>query len=75
MTPRLPMLKARDLIRALKMLGFISVRQTGSHIFFKHSDGRTTVVPMHGGVDIGRGLLRAILGEIEVDPDEFMKYL
>ena len=75
MTPRLPMLKARDLIRALKLLGFVPVRQTGSHIFFKHPDGRATVVPQHGGADIGRGLLRAILNEIEIDPDEFLNYI
>ncbi len=53
----------------------MQVRQTGAHIFFKHSDGRTTVVPQHGGADIGRGLLRAILNEIEIDPDDFLEYL
>ena len=75
MSARLPMLKARDLIRALKLLGFLSVRQTGAHAFFKHPDGRTTVVPVHGGTDIGRGLLRAILSEIELTQEEFLKYL
>jgi predicted RNA binding protein YcfA (HicA-like mRNA interferase family) len=75
MTPFLPMLKARDLMRVLKFLGFIQVRQSGSHIFFKHPDGRTTIVPHHGGQDISRGLLRAILREIEVDPGKFTDYL
>lgn len=69
------MLKARDVIRVLKLFGFVSIRQTGSHIFFKNPDGRTTVVPQHGGQDIGRGLLRAILREAEIDPDEFLGYL
>lgn len=72
MTPRLSMLKARDLIRALKLVGFIPVRQTGSHIFLRHPDGRTTVVPQHGGQDIGRGLLRSILRETEISPEDFM---
>ncbi|KKU07440.1 MAG: hypothetical protein UX10_C0011G0018 [Candidatus Magasanikbacteria bacterium GW2011_GWA2_45_39] len=49
------MLKSRDIIRAVKSLGFVQVRQSGSHIFFQHSDGRTTLVPNHGGEDIGRG--------------------
>jgi len=75
MSPRLPMLKARDLVRALKLLGFFIIRQSGSHIFFKHPDGRATIVPQHGGQDIGRGLLRAILNQIEMSPDEFMNYL
>ena len=69
------MLKARDVIRVLRSLGFIDVRQTGSHIFFQHSDGRTTLVPYHGGEDIGRGLLRKMLTEIELTPQEFLKLL
>lgn len=75
MGDRLPMLKARDIIRALKLLGFQEIRQSGAHRFFKHSDGRTTLVPIHGGVDIGRGLLKQILKEIRVPPEEFLGYL
>lgn len=72
MTLRSPMLKARDIIRVLNGLGFSALRQKGSHIMFGHPDGRFTLVPNHGGEDIGRGLLRKILREIEVTPDEFM---
>ncbi len=75
MGERLPMLKARDIIRALKLLSFLEIRQSGAHRFFKHPDGRTTLVPIHGGADIGRGLLRQILKEIKVPPEEFLKYL
>ena len=69
------MLKARDLMRVLHLLGFSKVRQSGSHIFFQNPDGRTTLVPRHGGEDIGRGLLRQILREIEMTPEQFSKYL
>lgn len=69
------MFKARDVIRVLRRLGFLSLRQSGSHIFFQHHDGRTTLVPRHGGEDIGRGLLRKILNEIELMPEEFLKFL
>ncbi len=75
MAKRLPMLKARDVMRALRSLGFKPVRQSGSHVFFQHLDGRTTLVPRHGGEDIGRGLLRQILREIEMPPEEFLRYL
>ena len=57
------MLKARQVMRALILLGFSQVRQSGSHAFFAHPDGRTTIVPRHGGEDIGRGLLRQIFGK------------
>ena len=69
------MLKARDIMRVLNSLGFDGVRQRGSHIFFQHRDGRTTLVPKHGGEDVGRGLLRQILKEIETSPEEFLKNL
>ena len=72
---RLKMLKARDVIRALRSLGFSSVRQSGSHIFMMHPDGRATVVPQHGSEDIGRGLLRQILRDIEVSPEEFLHHI
>lgn len=75
MGKRLPMLKARDIMRVLYLLGFSPVRQSGSHIFFEHPDGRTTLVPRHGGEDIGRGLLRQILREIETTPENFSEYL
>lgn len=75
MGDRLPMLKARDLIRVLSLLGFTPVRQVGSHIFFQHSDGRTTLVSRHDGADIGRGLLRKILREIKLPPDDFLEVL
>lgn len=75
MKDRLPMFKARDIFRVLRKLGFYKVRQKGAHICFKHSDGRFTLVPSHGGEDIGRGLLRQILKEIKLNPDEFIRYL
>ena len=75
MGTKLPMLKARDIIRVLNLLGFKKIRQRGSHIFFKHIDGRTTLVPKHAGEDISKGLIRQILKEIELTPEEFSEYL
>ncbi len=69
------MLKARNVIRVLSLLSFQQVRQSGSHIMFQHADGRTTLVPKHGGEDIGRGLLRQILREIEITPEKFSELL
>jgi len=57
--------------RILRHLGFALIRQKGSHAYFRHPDGRATVVPMHRGEDIGRGLIRAILRDIEIQPEEF----
>ena len=75
MSHGLPILKARDVARIVKKLGFIPVRQRGSHLFFMHPDGRNTLVPVHGGEDIGRGLLAQILREIQLSQDELASYL
>ncbi|MEK7544010.1 MAG: type II toxin-antitoxin system HicA family toxin [Patescibacteria group bacterium] len=72
---QLPMLTARKLIKVLKRSGFVNIRQEGSHLFFKHPDGRTTVVPFHSGHDIGRGLLRSILIDITLMPKDLQKLL
>ncbi len=68
---RLPALNAKKLSGILKKLGFKPVRQRGSHIFFRHPDGRTTVVPFHAGEDIDHNLLRQIIREIGLTPEEF----
>jgi len=51
------------------------VRQKGSHTFYRHDDGRTTTVPHHPGRDLSRPLIRSILKEIGVAPDEFAELL
>jgi predicted RNA binding protein YcfA (HicA-like mRNA interferase family) len=57
---RLPLMIAKDLIKILLKLGFELKRQKGSHKFFQHKDGRTTVIPDHGTEQIDRGLLSKI---------------
>lgn len=66
-------LKLRQLIFALDKLGFKKMSQKGSHAKFSHPDGRMTVVPMHSGELIGRGLLGKIIKECKISKDEFMK--
>lgn len=65
--------KARVFLKILKKKGFVERRQKGSHLFLSHEDGRTTVVPVHPSKSIGVGLLRSILHDIKLSPDEFDK--
>jgi len=71
---RLPQLSAKEMCSILKKLGFELKRQEGSHMFFEHSDGRTTVIPNHPGEDIDRGLLNKIVKQdLQLSREEFMK--
>ena len=72
---RLPILTAKNLEKVLLNLGFERVRQKGSHVFYRHSDGRTTTIPHHPGRDLARPLLREILRDIELTAEEFIQEL
>ena len=68
---KLKLLTATELERMLFGLGFIKVRQKGSHAFYRHVDGRTTTIPHHSGENLPRPLLRAILREIRLNVDDY----
>lgn len=72
---KLSPIKARKLIKILLLLGFIQIRSKGSHFFFTHADGRTTVVPVHPSKEIGIGLIRAILHDIQLSLEQFNNLL
>jgi len=72
---KLPILSSKDVCKFLEKEGFETVRQKGSHKFYRHSDGRTTVVPIHSNKPVSRGLLRGILKEIKMDREEFFRKL
>jgi len=69
----MPILKPREIVLLLETLGFIEIRQRGSHKQFRHADGRCTTVPFHAGRDISPILLRQIAKDIGLSVDEFLK--
>jgi predicted RNA binding protein YcfA (HicA-like mRNA interferase family) len=73
--PRLPRLRGREVLAALRRAGFVVLRVKGSHRFLRHPDGRKTVVPIHSGEIIGPGLLNKILKDVEIEIEEFEGWL
>ena len=61
-----PVLKPREVVERLVSLGFLEIRQRGSHKQFRNPDGRGTTVPFHRGRDISPILLRQIAKDIGV---------
>lgn len=55
--------------------GLKKVRQHGSHIFFRHADGRTGTVPYHKGGDLGHGITNKILHDADVSRETFLAWL
>ncbi|HEV8435664.1 MAG TPA: type II toxin-antitoxin system HicA family toxin [Thermoanaerobaculia bacterium] len=65
----------RQLITALGKVGFAVIRVRGSHHFLRHQDGRTTVVPVHSGENIGPGLLGKVLRDTRLTREELQNVL
>ncbi len=72
---RLQIIDARKMEKLLFKLGFERIRQKGSHVFYRHPDGRTTSVPHHPGRDLARPLIKEILREIQLSVEEYSENL
>jgi len=62
---------AVQLVRLVERLDFRFVRQSGSHATYRHPDRRWTIIPIHKGRTIGKGLLRKILNDLDLTVDQF----
>ena len=69
-----PVLKPREVSRILEALGFVEVRQRGSHKQYRNADGRGTTVPFHPGRDLSPVLLRQIAKDIGMNVQEFISH-
>ncbi|MBU1886758.1 type II toxin-antitoxin system HicA family toxin [Candidatus Micrarchaeota archaeon] len=72
---KLPIVDAKTLIKVLTLKGYTKIRQSGSHVQFKNETGIFITVPIHPGQDIGRGLLRKIIRDMELTREEFIEIL
>lgn len=72
---RLKIIDFKTMDRLLRKLGFEVTRQKGSHVFYRHPDGRTTTVPNHGSKDLARPLIADILKDIGLTADEYQNEL
>ena len=70
-----PSVTGRQVIAALSKLGFEVARVRGSHHILIHCDGRRTVIPVHSGETLGRGLLAQILRDCQITREEFRTLL
>jgi predicted RNA binding protein YcfA (HicA-like mRNA interferase family) len=70
--PKLPVVSGRKLIRALTRLGFVIVRQKGSHVFLQKGED-TTVVPLHK--EIKKATFKKILKQANISLEKLLEKL
>lgn len=74
--PKLPQVKAKDLVKVVLKLGFKFRDQSGSHAVYLQLDGRRTTIPIHPTQTIGIGLLTKIVKkDLQISRNEFIKLL
>ncbi|NJR37798.1 MAG: addiction module toxin, HicA family [Leptolyngbyaceae cyanobacterium CSU_1_4] len=61
----------KEIERVAQKLGFEKARQKGSHVRWRHSDGRSTTIPIHGNTEIGSWLFQEILKQLGITEAEF----
>lgn len=73
---KFPVATYRDIIKVAKKIGFYFCRQAkGSHeIWRRDSDGRRTTIPNHGSKVLKRKTLKAILDDMQITAEEFIKF-
>lgn len=75
MSPRQPVINAKDLIKVLRQKGFYFERQSGSYAIYINSEHTRVTIPIHGKKDLGKGLLRQILTDAKISPEEFRELI
>ena len=70
---KLPTLTGKEVAKVVLKFGFVFDHQTGSHMVFKHPDGRKTTIPHHSGEELGPGLLTKIIKyDLKITREEFL---
>jgi len=71
---KLPRLTGKELGKIAETLGFVHSHTTGSHMVYKHTDGRRATIPHHSGEEIGPGLLNKIIKkDFGITREQFLK--
>ncbi len=76
MTRKLPVVRAREVIRVAEKLGFVLDRQKGSHAVYRRgSDGARVVIPVHAGRDLKPKTLAGIIEDLGLTVEQFREML
>jgi len=76
LSPKLPVITAREVVRVAIKVGFVFDRQKGSHaVYDRERDRARIVVPMHAGKTIKPKTLAGILEDMGLTMEEFRNLL
>ncbi|MFZ0285445.1 MAG: type II toxin-antitoxin system HicA family toxin [Terriglobales bacterium] len=65
----------REIVTALERVGFSLARQSGSHMIYKNASGKRVTVPFHAQKTPHPKLLKSILRDADISPDDLKSIL
>ncbi|MDO9535586.1 MAG: type II toxin-antitoxin system HicA family toxin [Bacillota bacterium] len=75
MTPKIPVVSGMDCIKAVEKIGYVVVRQKGSHIRLKEKNGKLPPVTVPDHKELRPGLLKKILNDAGLTVEDFIRLL
>ena len=74
--PKLPIISGKNLLKSLKKAGYREVRKKGSHVFLETAKSSlSTVIPVHRNEDLGKGILKSILNDLELSVEDLIRII
>jgi predicted RNA binding protein YcfA (HicA-like mRNA interferase family) len=73
--PKPPRLTAREIISAIEKVGFVLVRQSGSHAIYKNGVGRRVTIPVHASRVLHPKLVKSILRDADLTVEKLQDLL
>jgi predicted RNA binding protein YcfA (HicA-like mRNA interferase family) len=75
MSPRVPILRPREVLQALQKAGFVIHHQSGSHAQLRHPQKQQlrVTVPRHDRFDLPVPVLRSIIRQAGMTVEEFLE--
>lgn len=73
--PKLPRVTARQMATVLERLGFSLTRQSGSHQIYKNAASKRATIPFHAAKILYPKVLKSIMRDAELSPEDLEKLL
>jgi predicted RNA binding protein YcfA (HicA-like mRNA interferase family) len=71
MSDKLPRVTCDKVTKVLEHIGFVLVRQSGSHKIYKNNEGKRVTVPYHSGKTLHPKVLKSILKDADLTVERF----
>jgi len=70
---KLPNVSGKDVVKKLEKIGFVFVRQAGSHMILRREKPPNMIITVPNHKKLNRGTFKNILCQVGISVEEFLK--